>query len=177
MTGPRVPPTVQTERLLLRQWRGTDLDAYAELFGDPEVTRYLGDPKPLDRNESWRQMAVYAGSWTLRGFSHWAVELRATGEFIGRLGPWFPEGWPDLEIGWVISPRHQGRGYATEGARVALRVCHEDLGAQRVISLIRPGNQPSEAVALKLGGVLDGTFQLMGGPTLVYAYPTPADVD
>jgi [ribosomal protein S5]-alanine N-acetyltransferase len=118
-------------------------------------------------------MALHAGAWSLRGFSHWAVELRETGEFIGRLGPWFPEGWPGLEIGWVIAPSHQGRGYATEGARVALRVAHEHLGPQ-VMSLIRPGNEPSAAVARKLGGTLDRTIEFMSGATQVYAYPPPS---
>jgi RimJ/RimL family protein N-acetyltransferase len=172
MTRRRVPLEVETERLLLRQWRDTDLDAYAELLADPNVMRFLGDGSTANRNDAWRHMALHAGAWSLRGFSHWAVELRDTGEFVGRLGPWFPEGWPDLEIGWVIAPRHQGRGYATEGGRVALRVAHQHL-AERVISLIRPGNEPSVAVARKLGGTLDGTFDYMGGPTLVYAYPTP----
>jgi RimJ/RimL family protein N-acetyltransferase len=115
---------------------------------------------------------MHAGAWSLRGFSHWAVEVRESGEFIGRLGPWFPEGWPALEIGWAIAPRHQGRGYATEGARVALRVAHEHLDAH-VISLIRPGNEPSAAVARKLGGTLDRTIDFMGGSALVYAYPPP----
>jgi len=173
MTGPRVPPELETERLLLRQWRDSDLDAYAELLADPTVMRFLGDGSTAGRNEAWRHMALHAGAWSLRGFSHWAVELRETGEFIGRLGPWFPEGWPGLEIGWVIAPRHQGRGYATEGARVALRVAHERLGAQ-VMSLIRPGNEPSAAVARKLGGTLDRTIEFMSAATLVYAYPPPS---
>jgi RimJ/RimL family protein N-acetyltransferase len=173
VTGRRAPLELTTERLLLRQWRDSDLDAYAELLADAEVMRFLGDGCTAARNDAWRHMAMYAGAWSLRGFGHWAVELRETGEFIGRLGPWFPEGWPDLEIGWVIAPRHQGRGYATEGAREALRVAHEHLGARRVISLIRPGNEPSAAVARKLGGTLDATIDLMGGSTLVYVYPTP----
>lgn len=172
MSEPRVPPELTTERLLLRQWRDSDIDPYAELLADPAVMRYLSDGKTAQRNEAWRHMAVYAGAWSLRGFSHWAVELRDSGEFIGRLGPWFPEGWPALEIGWVIAPRHQGRGYATEGARVALRLAHEHL-SERVISLIRPGNAPSVAVAVKLGGSLESTIDLMGSPALVYAYPAP----
>jgi RimJ/RimL family protein N-acetyltransferase len=172
VTGPRVPPQLETERLLLRQWRDSDLDAYAKLMADPTVMRFLGDGSTAGRNDAWRHMAMHAGAWALRGFSHWAVELRESGEFIGRLGPWFPEGWPGLEVGWVIAPRHQGRGYATEGARVALRVAQEHLDAH-VISLIRPGNEPSAAVARKLGATLDRTIDYMGGSLLLYAYPPP----
>jgi RimJ/RimL family protein N-acetyltransferase len=143
------------------------------------VTRYLGDGLPLDRGGAWRQLAIYIGHWALRGYSHWAIELRETGEFIGRAGPWQPEGWPALEIGWVISPLHQGRGYATEAGRVAQRLAWQNLSPDRLISLVRPGNKASAAVARKLGGVLDQTIDFMGGTTLVFEYPrvvrTPVD--
>jgi ribosomal-protein-alanine N-acetyltransferase len=164
---------VETERLLLRQWRHSDVDAYAAIVGDPDVSRFLGDGAPVDRNGAWRQMAVFSGHWRLRGYSHWALELRATGEFIGRAGPWNPLGWPGLEVGWAISPRHQGRGYATEAGRVALALAWENLGADRVISLIRTANAPSIAVARKLGGALSETIDFMGAPALVYAYSRP----
>jgi [ribosomal protein S5]-alanine N-acetyltransferase len=164
---------VRTERLLLRQWRASDLDAYAEIIADPEVGRYLGDGSPVDRNGAWRQMAAYIGHLVLRGYSHWAVELLETGEFIGRAGPWMPEGWPALEIGWTISPRHQRRGYATEAARVAQRCSWENLHADRLVSLVRPGNEPSAAVARKLGGVLDEEIDLMGGRAWVFEYARP----
>jgi [ribosomal protein S5]-alanine N-acetyltransferase len=164
---------VRTERLLLRQWRASDLDGYAEIVGDAKVSRYLGDGAPVDRNGAWRQLALYIGHWALRGYSHWAIELRETGEFIGRAGPWMPEGWPALEIGWAISPKHQGRGYATEAGRVAQLVAWENLWPGRLISLVRPGNEASAAVARKLGGVLDEEIDFMGGRAWVFAYPKP----
>jgi len=168
-----IPPELRTERLLLRRWRASDLDAYAEIIGDPEVSRYLGDGLPVDRNGAWRQLALYLGHLALRGYSHWAIELLESGEFIGRAGPWMPEGWPALEIGWAISPTHQGRGYATEAGRVAQRVAWENLRPDRLISLVRPGNAASAAVARKLGGVLDEEIDFMGGRALVFAYPKP----
>ncbi len=168
-----IPAEVRTERLLLRQWRASDLDAYAEIVGDPDVSRYLGDGLPVDRNGAWRQMAAFVGHQVLRGYGHWAIELLATGEFIGRAGPWMPEGWPALEIGWAVSPKHQRRGYATEAGRVAQTVAWENLHPDRLISLVRPGNAASAAVARKLGGVLDAQIDFMGGATLVFAYPRP----
>lgn len=174
MSATRVPEEVLTERLRLRQWRESDLDAYARIVADGEVSQYLGDGRPVDRAGAWRQIAIFAGAWRLRGFSHWAVELRSTGEFVGRVGPWYPEGWPALEIGWTIDPAHQRRGYAGEAGEVALRVCWENLRAPRVVSLIRPGNAASVGVAVKLGGKLTETITLMGGDALVYDYPPPA---
>jgi [ribosomal protein S5]-alanine N-acetyltransferase len=165
---------VRTERLLLRQWRASDLDAYAEIVGDADASRYLADGAPIDRNGAWREIAAYIGHLVLRGYSHWAVELLATGEFIGRAGPWRPEGWPALEIGWAISPKHQGRGYATEAGRVAQRVAWENLCPDRLISLVRPGNEPSAAVARKLGGVLEDEIDFRGGRAWVFAYPRPS---
>jgi RimJ/RimL family protein N-acetyltransferase len=157
----------------LRQWREADLDAYADMVADPNVMRFLAEGSPLSRFGAWRQLAMYVGHWTMRGYGHWAVELRATGEFVGRAGLWRPDGWPALEIGWAIASPHQGRGYATEAGRVAQRLAWANLDPDRLISLIRPGNQPSAAVARKLGGVLDTTIDFMNGPTHVYAYPRP----
>ncbi len=163
-----------TERLLLRQWRESDLDAFAEMMADPEVTRYLMPTTPVDRLGSWRLLAMFIGHGAMRGYTHWAIELRSTGEFVGRAGPWRPDGWPALEIGWAIARRFHGRGYATEAGQVARRVAWEELAAERLISLVRPGNEPSIAVARKLGGELTETLDFMGGPTLVFDYPRPS---
>jgi ribosomal-protein-alanine N-acetyltransferase len=168
-----IPAEVETERLRLRPWRESDLDAYAAMVADPHVMRFLADGAPVNRFGAWRQLAMYVGHWTMRGYSHWAIELRGTGEFIGRAGPWRPDGWPALEIGWAIASRHQGRGYATEAGRVAQRVAWENLHPDRLVSLIRPGNEPSAAVARKLGGVLEETIDFLGGTVHIYAYPRP----
>ncbi len=164
---------METERLLLRQWRLADLDGFAEMMADPEVARYLGDGRPLSRFDAWRALMAFAGAWRLQGYAHWVLELRSTGEYVGRAGPWRPDGWPALEIGWAIAPRHQGRGYATEAGRAAQRVAWESLGVDRLVSLVRPGNAASVAVARKLGGEPSETIDLLGGATLVFDYPKP----
>lgn len=133
----------------------------------------MGDGVPLGRSAAWRQVALFVGHGALRGYTQWAIELLETGELIGRAGPWMPDGWPAMEIGWVIDPRHQRRGYATEAGAVAQRMAWTALGADRLISLIRPDNEPSAAVARKLGGVLEAEIDFMGGATSVYAYPRP----
>lgn len=78
--------TLGTPRLSLRPFREGDLDAYAALCADPEVMQYVGDGGALNREDAWRQMAMLAGHWHLRGSVMWAVEAKATGQLLGRVG-------------------------------------------------------------------------------------------
>jgi RimJ/RimL family protein N-acetyltransferase len=160
--------TLQTERLLLRQFREDDLDAYAAICADPEVMRYLGDGRALSRGEAWRQMALILGHWQLRGYGLWAVQERATGALVGRLGFFEPEGWPGFELGWMLRRASWGLGYATEGAGRALAHAFTEMGRPRLISLIRPDNHASIRVAERLGERLEGQTSLFGQDALVY---------
>lgn len=110
-------PQIDTPRLILRGFCAADFDAYAEMCGDPEVMRYIGMGKPLSREDAWRNMSMIIGHWQLRGYGMWGVEERQSGEMIGRIGCWQPEGWPGFEIGWSLQRVDWGRGLATEGAK------------------------------------------------------------
>lgn len=160
--------TLETPRLRLRMFRQSDFDAYADMLADPEVARYLSQGQPLPRSEAWRNMAAVVGHWQLLGFGPWAVEERASGELVGRIGPFHPAGWPGLELIWTIRRRSWGQGYATEGARAALAYVFEQMRRDRVISLIRPQNAASIRVAEKLGQRLQERMDFYGGEALVY---------
>ncbi len=168
-------PALETERLILRPWKPEDFAPYARFSADEESMRYLGrDGKPTDAAETWRTICLFIGHWYLRGYTLWAVEEKATGEFVGRVGPWKPEGWPDLEIGWAVDRSRWGRGYATEAARAAADWVHRTLGADRVVHLIHERNIRSIRVAEKLGARRDGTFRLFGTvDVLVYRTELP----
>jgi RimJ/RimL family protein N-acetyltransferase len=159
-------PRLQTERLLLREWREDDLDAYAAMYADPEVTRFLGGP--LTREQAWRQIALHIGHWQLRGYGQWVLERREDGRFIGRAGLWRPEGWPGLEVGWTLRRDAWGAGYATEAARAAMRWARETLGAGALISLIAPANEASAHVARRLGMTPGAPRDLLGEPVVVW---------
>jgi len=163
-----VSVALDTERLRLRAFRQDDFETYAAICADPEVMRYLGEGKPLGRSDAWRQMAMILGHWQLRGYGLWAVEERATGALLGRIGFFEPDGWPDFELGWMLRREAWGRGYATEGARRAMAYAFTELGRDHLISLIRPGNDPSIRVAERLGETLRGQTELFGHPALVY---------
>ncbi len=160
--------TLETSRLRLRMFRQADFDAYANMLADPEVARYLSHGQPLSPSEAWRHMAMLLGHWQLSGFGPWAVEERASGELVGRIGPYYPAGWPGLELTWTIRRSSWGQGYATEGARVALACVFDEMARDRVISLIRPQNAASLRVAEKLGQRLQGRMDLHGEEALVY---------
>lgn len=158
---------LETERLLLRMWREDDFAAYARMCADPEVMRFLGG-KPFTRAEAWRHLAYVVGHWQLRGYGHWAVEEKASGQVIGRLGVQDPEGWPGFEIGWTLARESWGRGFATEGARKALDYAFTELGREHIISLIHPDNKASIRVAERLGETVEGRAEVFGMDVLVY---------
>ena len=163
-------PELLTDRLRFRAFQQRDLDAYAAIVADENVTRYLGDGRPLTRADAWRQMAIFNGHWTLFGFGIWAVEHRESGALMGRIGCFKPEGWPAFEIGYVLGRQFWGSGYATEGAAAALHFARAECRPERIISLIRPDNTGSIRVAERLGGRLDGDVEFFGGRSLTYAY-------
>jgi RimJ/RimL family protein N-acetyltransferase len=164
-----VPTTLETERLRLRPFRPEDFEPYAMLCADPEVMRYVGDRGVLNREEAWRQMALFAGHWMLRGFGMWAVEDRVTSAFMGRVGLHYPEGWPDREVAWTLARSFWGHGYALEAARAALDEAFGRLSWPRAISLIDPRNTRSVRLAERLGEHLAGETTVRGHPVSVYA--------
>src|SRR5512142_903784 len=166
---PTPASSLETERLLLRQFRDSDIDAYAAMCADAEVMRYIGEGKPLSRDDAWRNMAMVAGHWSLRGFGMWAVEERNTGAFVGRVGLYYPEGWPDREVGWALARPHWGKGYALEAALASLTHAFETLHWARAISLIDPENRRSIRLAERLGERLAGEAEVRGWRTLLYA--------
>lgn len=164
-------PRLTTPRLLLRGFEPRDVEPYAAMMADPDVTRHLGDGRPLPRAEAWRQLAMFAGHWTLRGFGVWAVEERASGTFLGRIGCFEPEGWPGFEVAYTLARHAWGRGYAREGAAAALAYARDTLGRSEVLSIIRPANAASIRVARALGAAPAETVEFFGAPAVLYRYP------
>jgi RimJ/RimL family protein N-acetyltransferase len=149
-------------------FREEDLESYARIFGDPEVARYLGNGRPLERSDAWRSLAFHLGHWALRGFGMWAVEEKASRRLVGRVGFFQPEGWPGFELGWALGREHWGKGYATESARRALAHAFTEMGREHVISIIDPGNLASLKVAGRLGERLEREAALDGRKILIY---------
>lgn len=96
-------------------------------------------------------MATAAGMWALRGYGLFSVIERASGRWVGRVGPWVPEGALGTEVGWAIAPDAWGKGYATEAAEAAIGWAFDTLGWREVIHCIDAPNTASIAVAERLG--------------------------
>jgi RimJ/RimL family protein N-acetyltransferase len=166
-------PVLETERLILRGHRIDDFDDSAVLWGDPDVTRYIGG-RPSVREEVWNRLLRYVGHWALLGFGYWVVMDKQTDEFVGEVGfadfkrelePSF-EGSP--EVGWVLLPRFHGRGLATEAVRGALAWLETHFGAVRSVCMIDPDNAPSIRVANKCGYTELARTTYKGEPAVLF---------
>ena len=128
-------------RLVCARFVEDDLDAYAAIVAEPEVCRYLGNGGPSTATDAWRQIAVFLGHAQLRGYSQEAALVeRSTGALVGRAGSGSREGWPGLEVGWVLAPWVWGRGYATEAGLAWRDYAFRELGATELVSLIHRDN-------------------------------------
>ena len=156
---------IRTERLILREIDPEqDFEPWAASMADERTVQFIGG-SVMDRAMAWRNMAAVIGHWQIRGYGFFSVESRETGEWLGRVGPWYPEGWPSPEIGWTIARPHWGRGYATEAARAALAFAFGELGWDRVIHVILAGNERSVAVAERIGSEFIRAQQGLPGVT------------
>jgi RimJ/RimL family protein N-acetyltransferase len=156
-------PELRTDRLLMRGFQDDDLDRWAAICADPEVTRWVGNSEGVSREDAWRLMAYFLGHWDLRGFGQWALVERATGELVGRAGMLQPEAWPGLEVGWLVDRAHWGRGLAPEAGAAAIEWGRTELGADHIISLIEDANHASARVAEKLGMSVEGRTRIVNG--------------
>ena len=141
-------PTLETERLILRPPIADDFEPWAAFMAH-ESTRFIGGPQ--HPAIAWRGLATVVGAWTMQGFSMFSVIEKATGRWVGRLGPWQPHGWLGTEVGWGLAPEALGKGYATEGAAAAIDWAFDTLGWTEVIHTIDIENHGSIALAERLG--------------------------
>jgi RimJ/RimL family protein N-acetyltransferase len=157
-------PMIETERLILRQWRGSDIAPNTAMLSDPATARFItADGKPVTEvMNGWRNAAIMAGHWVLHGVGMFVVEEKASGRFVGRVGPWSPPGWPGFEVGWGIDKGFRGKGYAVEAAQAAINWSFATFELDRIIHCIDCENTASQAVARRLGAEIDGKTELIG---------------
>ena len=167
-------PVVETERLVLRAHRVEDFPECAAMWAAPEVVRHITG-RPSTGEEAWARLLRYAGHWALLGFGYWAIEEKASGRFAGEAG--FADykrtielAFKDApEIGWVVAPWAQGRGYATEAVRAVVTWGDRHLAATRTWCMVAPEHRASIRVAEKCGYQEAARTTYKGEPALVLA--------
>jgi ribosomal-protein-alanine N-acetyltransferase len=144
---------LETPRLRLRRFADdlSDLDALHEIQSDAEHMRFYPHPFTLDETRAWIERRLE--QYDEYGFSLWVVEDKATGEFLGNVGPTPQEvdGTEEIELGWSITPRRVRQGIASEAAAACSDHCFEVFGIHHLVALVRPENVPSRRVAEHIG--------------------------
>ena len=163
-------PILTTPRLKLRPHRLEDFTAMAEFFAS-DAARYVGGP--LSDRRAWFGFAADVGSWDLMAFGAWAVEETATGVLVGQVGLNKPAFFPEREIGWIVFPAFQRRGFAFEAAQAARRFAFCDLGWTTAVSYIDHDNATSIALARRLGAAEDPDAARWDDEDVVYRHPAP----
>lgn len=146
----RVPLPLEGERVRLRGFRDSDLDALAAWLADPEVVRYLPGP-PRSREQSARTMAFFVAHQERHGFSAWALEETESGKVVGWCGLAEFEQTGEVELLYCLAREAWGRGLATEAARLCVACARDTLGLPRLIAAVVPENTASRAVLEKSG--------------------------
>lgn len=170
-------PVLETARLILRGHTSEDFAAYAEMWAEPDVVRYITG-KPCTEEESWARFMRAIGHWALMGFGFWSIHLK-DGRRIGEGG--FLDVKRDIEpsleglpeIGWALVPQAHGKGYAEEAVRAMLAWGEARFGKRRFACIISPGNAPSLKLAAKLG-FREAARTIYHGDPIVVLHRDPA---
>jgi RimJ/RimL family protein N-acetyltransferase len=159
-------PYLHTERLLLREYRREDFDAFAAHLADPVSAAHLGTS---DRQTAWRFFCSQAGQWLIHGAGWWAVEEKATGRLVGTIGAFFREECTEMELGWNTYRAFWGHGFANEAAAAVVNHAFKTRGEPKVRALITPANASSLRVAMRLGMTYQADTELYGKAVGIYA--------
>jgi RimJ/RimL family protein N-acetyltransferase len=158
-------PILYTERLILREYRREDFDAFAAHCADPVSSAYIG---ALDRHAAWRIFCSQAGLWLLDGAGWWSVEEKLTGRLVGSVGAFFREESTVMELGWNTYRACWGQGFANEAAAALLHHAFEIRCEPKVRALIDSGNESSLRVARRLGLTYEAETELNGNAVGIY---------
>jgi len=142
-------PLLETDRFQLRLFRASDVDALAALYADPEVMRYLKGPRPRELAE--KHVPAFAEQFEKTGYTLFAVESKATGEVVGRVGLWPLDQTDEVELGYVIARAHWGQGIATETSAACVDDGFRRLRLPFIAAIAVPENKASLRVMQKLG--------------------------
>lgn len=167
-------PTLETERLTLRPIAEGDASTFVRYFGSDRA-RHTGGP--MSEKAAWRHFAMNVGHWSLRGFGMFTLIRKGEHAPIGLFGHYYPLGWAEREVGWILfNAEDEGQGLAKEAAKACIAHAFDTLGWDTAVSYIAPGNAASIRLAERLGANRDTDAAIPDGATdtLVYRHARPS---
>lgn len=169
MSLPFAIPMLETERLTLREPRESDFPAMLAFNESPRAA-YVGGKAP--RQQVWRGLLANIGHWALRGYGFYSVDTKA-GDFAGRVGVIYHDGWSEPELAWHLFDGFEGQGYAQEAALAARSDYHVRITPRPPISYVDVSNHRSAALAERLGATVEHMLNDDKGHHYVYRHPIP----
>jgi len=166
-----VPETLETQRLILRQFEEKDWLDLHQYYSDPLATKYTVG-REFTEEDTWRTLSMMIGHWQLRGYGTYAVVSKMTDKVLGTVGFWYPKGWPSPEIKWALAAQHWGMGFASEAARMIQTTGRRYLPDIQLISLIHPENKASIKLAESIGAQFEKEIAFRGKTWPIYRHPT-----
>jgi [ribosomal protein S5]-alanine N-acetyltransferase len=157
-----------TPRLILRNWRESDVESFYALTSDPDVMRYIGPGETWDRALTEMVAGRRIRQGVERGYCLWAVELRESGEMIGQCGVQPLPDTDEIEIGWWLAKKHWGQGLATEAAQAALYYAMNNLGFKRIVAITQSPNRASSRIMERLGMHYEKTIERNGVENVLF---------
>ncbi len=140
-------PTLSTARLVLRMPR---MDDFAHRRSFYASDRSVWEGGPFTAEQAWRFFASEVGQWPLLGFGPFSMDM--DGAYVGEVGIYQPQGYPEPELGWFVTEDAEGKGIASEAARAVMAWARASFGWDHLDNYIHPGNARSIALGLRLGG-------------------------
>jgi RimJ/RimL family protein N-acetyltransferase len=147
---------IETDRLVLRDWRDSDVSPWAAMNADAEVREHLGPL--LTAADATASLRRFQSDLDRNGFGFWAVEIRACGEFVGFTGlDRVDDGLPftGVEVGWRLARSAWGHGYGTEAATAAMQYGFVTVGLPEILAITTVTNRRSQALMRRLGMTRD----------------------
>lgn len=150
-------PTFESDRLLLRGWREDDVPHWVAMGADSRVMRFF--PGTYEAERATTMARAFRDRLEADGYGWWVLEAKDVSPFVGVIAlqpvPFEAAFTPALEVGWRLKPEYWGRGYATEGAALALRFGFDVLDLDEIVAMTAAVNLPSQRVMQRLGMTRD----------------------
>ncbi|MEO9648590.1 MAG: GNAT family N-acetyltransferase [Roseobacter sp.] len=166
-------PIIETDRLVLRAPKPSDVGAFMAFY-QTERSQFTGGP--MTERQAWNFFGTEIGHWTMHGFGMFTVTQKSDDKPLGIVGHWYPHGWPEKEVGWILfDAASEGQGIACEAAQACVDFAWRVLEWDTIVSYIDKGNEASVRLAERLGAVLDkgARYPNPDKPCFVYRHPRP----